>query len=476
MTCNNRFVAHLICVAAMASSIVGLTHSATAQTNRKTFLPVMYRDAPERPSIFGIHFDFGPATPTTVGFDRLTTSRSSWSRLQPGLRWSLVESVEGTYNWNAVAELDAQLLDLAQRQVKVTLVVNQAPAWALAVANQYCGPVRPDKYAKLAAFFAEVVKRYSAAPYGVEYYEFGNEEDAAFRTDGTENRSLFGCWGNPADTATYGGRAYGEALKAVYAAAKQAVPSAKIMVGGLLMDCIPAAKPSCNEAKFIDGLLDGSSGSFDGISFHAYDVVQGVTPLGRYAWTGYGTTQENGPILIAKSRYLRERLAARNISGKFLMNTEVGLVVFGGTLAGTFPQPERELTKAYYVAQAYSAAIHEELVANIWFELRGWNGSGLIDSNGNDTKAMTAFKHARNVIGSASKLAVITSADLGGTPNVLGYKLSRNGRQVWVVWSRDGVARTATVAQTPANVTDALGATVSKTAIPISVNPVYIEF
>jgi hypothetical protein len=169
-------------------------------------------------------------------------------------------------------------------------------------------------------------------------------------------------------------------------------------------------------------------------------------------------------------------LAARNISGKFLMNTEVGLVVFGGTLAGTFPQPERELTKAYYVAQAYSAAIHEELVANIWFELRGWNGSGLIDTNGNDTKAMTAFKHARNVIGSASKLAVITSADLGGTPNVLGYKLSRNGRQVWVVWSRDGVARTATVAQTPANVTDALGATVSKTAIPISVNPVYIEF
>jgi hypothetical protein len=468
-------------VTAVSIALVGVQFQAASKVaaqgggDRKYFLPVTFKDNPVQVTSFGIHYEpvKNPAGVDVIG--KIGSSGSTWTRVQPGLLWKDIEAVEGTYDWSKAAALEEQLRFFASKNIKVLLWIQHTPEWAQRFSNQFCGPVKPEKFGRMNAFFVEAVKRYSAAPYNVEYFEFYNEPDAAFKTPGTPNYEVFGCWGNSSD-ATYGGRDYGLALKSVHDAVKAAVPSAKVLVGGLLMDCLPQFRAGCNEAKFIDGMLDGAGASFDGISFHGYDVVNGVTPLGRYGWPGYGSTQDAGPVLVTKARYLRERMAAKNITGKFLMNTEVGIVVFGGTSAGIFPQPERELTKAYYVAQAYSAGIHEDLKANVWFEINGWNGSGLIKTDGSDALAFTAFRHALKTLGNASRLSVVSSADLGGVPNVLGYKLNRNGKQVWVVWSRDGVARTATLAQTPANVTDALGVAVSKTAIPISVNPVYIEF
>ncbi len=241
-------------VAALAAASAALTAPGTisnAQTGgKKNYLPLMYRDFPAPPTVFGIHYDFGPSGAlTTTQFDRLTDTASSWTRLQPGLRWSLVEATEGTYDWSVVAPLEEQLRNLASRNVKISLVINQTPSWAQQIPNKYCGPVKPAKFARMGAFFAEAVKRYSVAPYNVEYFEFQNEPDAFYIDNGTEDRSLFGCWGNTSD-AFFGGREYGAALKVAYQAAKQANPRIKFMVGGLLMDCDPAVKVAVSQANF----------------------------------------------------------------------------------------------------------------------------------------------------------------------------------------------------------------------------------
>jgi hypothetical protein len=242
-----------------------------------------------------------------------------------GLIWSDVEPNEGARNWSAVAALEAELIEAARLKFKVILIVRRTPKWAQKYPGVFCGPIRSDKMEAFGRFMGDAVTRYSAPPYNIKYWEIWNEPDSG-GTDPNGDRG-WGCWGEQADPY-YGGRYYALALKAAYPDIKAADPGSQVVVGGLLANCDPIKPPSgrdCKQSKFLEGILvAGGAPYFDGISFHTYDCYYYPGAYGSENWhSAWNTT---GPLLITKARFLRGVLGARGVTGKFMMDTELGLL------------------------------------------------------------------------------------------------------------------------------------------------------
>jgi hypothetical protein len=463
MKINSKRIALLaLSVAGVLFAQLGGLHSSLAQTSVKRYLPAVMREFPAPPTIFGVGVN------NAESIASLKELGAVWTRL-PGLNWQDVEPTEGARNWSAVQTFEDDIKAHTAQGIKVILIIQRAPTWARKIPTSACGPVNPAKYVAMGKFIEDAIRRYAVAPFNIEYFEFWNEPDAP-QPGGAPPNDGFGCWGLDSDPL-FNGREYGSALKVAYEASKRANPTVKVLNGGLLMENASGVR-----SKFFEGMLQTAGGSFDGVSFHAYDNINdnpgaGDVSVGRYSWRDF-SNQSNGPALVAKTRFLKQRLAAAGITGKFFMNTEVAIIKFGASLSGSaFTVPSREQTKANYVPQSYAAAIAEGLVANIWYDLGGWNGSGLIN-----TQAYTAMKVAQAKLGRAVYLGPVTAADVGGAQNVLGYKFSVNGKQMWVAWTHDGVERGVTFGQAPSAVTDPVGQSIGTTGVKLGVKPLYIEF
>jgi hypothetical protein len=203
------------------------------------------------------------------------------------------------------------------------------------------------------------------------------------------------------------------------------------------------------------------------VSFHAYDYYQGHSgPYSNANWqSAWNTT---GPVLIAKAQFIQSLLSQYGVSGKFLMNTELAILCDSCN-----NNPAFETTKAYYVAQAYAAAIAQGLRANLWYSLLGWNNSGLLNADLSSRPAYTAFQFGRNELRDAAFVREITTY-----AGVKGYEYNRGDRRIWVIWSLDGIAHPVTPSPAPLAACDAQGSCITNPSLPISVtlDPLYLEF
>ena len=156
--------------------------------------------------------------------------------------------------------------------------IQMTPDWAQKVPPYACGPIRADKFDAFADFVAQVVAHFGPkSPYGVRYWQIGNEPDVAPGEIGPD--SVFGCWGDPADPY-FGGGHYAEMLQVVYPHVKAADPGAVIVMGGLLAECDPqTTQPGngcLNETRwksglFFEGVMQAGGGAyFDVASIHSY--------------------------------------------------------------------------------------------------------------------------------------------------------------------------------------------------------------
>jgi hypothetical protein len=410
-------------------------------------------------------------------------SGATWTRID-AFHWDMIEPANSTpseYAWSEVKE-DA-LMAAAEAGAETIAVIQFTPYWAQKYPGFSCGPVAEEAWGDFAEFVGEVVSRYSQAPYDVRYWEIGNEPDIDHRL--VPGNSVYGCWGEQGDPY-YGGEFYGEMLKAVYPAIKGADPDARLLVGGLLMDCDPHNPPEtapgsgtlkdCTPSRFLEGILEAGAGdAFDGVSFHAYDYYYGAA--GSYGNEGWrSSSAENGPALIAKTNYLKALLDSYGNGDKELLNTEVA-VLCGRD--GTEPVCKAEDfadSKAYYVAQSMAAALAEGLTANVWYSLTGWRGSGLVDGNGQPTPAYRAFQFAEEALEGAT--LVETVEDFTG---VAGYKFMNKGKGVWLVWSMDGEAHKIQLPSAYQFAYDVFGEPVdaqkqSKEEFEVTSAPVYLEW
>ena len=239
--------------------------------------------------------------------------------------WEEVEPTEGARNWSALATLEQNMKAASRNDFSPVVLVRRTPSWAQQVSGKPCSPITVDKLDEFAAFMTDLVNRYKGWPYNVKYWELWNEPDIDPDDPGLLSPYKWrGCWGDDSDSVGYGGGTYAEMLKVVYPAIKSADPNAKVIVGGLLLDCNPDLYAGCEPSKFLKGILDNGGGNyFDGVGFHSYDYYNNV--LGRYGSAGWNSYWDvTGPVVIAKSNYLRSLLddPAYGLSGKFLINLE----------------------------------------------------------------------------------------------------------------------------------------------------------
>jgi hypothetical protein len=462
---RNRIVCLVLTltVALVTSSATSATR-VTAQTLVPTSPPRVTRPpAAPRPSIVGIEV----AALTDANAQLLRGAGAVWVR-RNALQWAVVEPEEGARNWAAVSVLEQEMQIAAKRGLRVILIIRDTPGWAQRNAGLACGPIRADKMAAFGAFVRDAVARYSAKPFGVTHFEIWNEPDV--QTGLIAGDSPFGCWGDSNDPF-YGGGYYAEALKAAYPQLKAANPQAQLVLGGLLLGCNPDNPPAnaaCPEGRFFEGVLSAGGGNYlDVVNFHGYDYWD-VAP-GKYSNANWNSTSiANGPVVIAKARFLKSVMERYGVTGKSLFNTESAM------LCGKCPQipAEYEQTKAAYVPQAYAAAQAEGLAVNMWYSLEGWRGTNLIDGAGKPLPAYTALQVASTNLGKATFVGNKTDY-----PGVWVYEFTNGGKRLWVAWSPDGQPKPMTLPRAPTRAFDALGKRITPAAqMTVDANPIYLEW
>jgi hypothetical protein len=474
---NTRIMFALAAMALMALLAAPLMENAgllkpspvSAATLKKIYIPLALRSFPNV-SIFGAALDHITAS---GGLDRMEDANISWTRPQ-GIEWSSVEATKGVYNWSALSTIDTELQNAANSGIKVVMLVHSTPEWARKYSGTgpSCGPMAADKISNFANFMKALVARYSVAPYNVKYWEIWNEEDVLYQ----DGNSGFGCWGDSIDTY-FGGGYYAQMLKAVYPQIKAADPQAQVLIGGLLMDCDPrggcaAVGHDSKPGMFLEGILrtSGAAAAFDGVSFHAYDYYWGAS--GVYINPNWVSTwNTTGPVLIAKTQFIKGLLTQYSASGKFLMNTEVALICGNTGLEPACTDGTYATTKAYYIAESYAAALGQGLKANIWYSVLGWRGSGLLDQSLNILPAYTSLAFARSEIRFSTYVRDVTEFS-----GVKGYEVDRGDRHIWVLWSLDGSTHTITLPSKPLAAYNSMGSSVTPHAsMDVTLNPLYLE-
>ncbi len=385
-----------------------------------------------------------------ASLDLVVQAGAYWVR-RNALNWSAIEPVEGDRKWEAVSALENELEAAAKRGLQMVLIVNSTPGWAQKAPGYYCGPVALEKLEAYKRFLADAVKRYSAPPYNVKYWELGNEPD--IDPSFVPPDSPYGCWGDNKDVF-YGGGYYAEMLKQVYPQIKAVDSQAQVLVGGLLMDCDPVTPPEgkdCTPSLFLEGILRSGGGDyFDGVSFHAYDYYSAPFEYGNSNWNS--NWDSTGPVLIAKTRYIRSLLAAYQHPDKLILNTEAGLICAKKEDDPVCQSEEFGLTKSYYIAQINTIAQAEGLSANIWYSLTGWRGTGLVELSGKPLPAFDAYRKNAAVLQGATSVRSVNEIE-----GVRGYEIIRPGERIWILWSIDGKDHPYSIVEKPASVFDVFG-------------------
>jgi len=430
----------------------------------EVFLPFTTRSYTNQPTIFGVHLE---KITTRGGLDYFANRYTSWARKD--FSWDLVEPVEGQRYWDAYVNLDDELQKAYQSDIRVIGTIGITPSWAIKDGFA-CGAIAPEKLAAFGQFVYDLVQRYKAAPYNMEYWEMYNEPDVV---------GWLGCWGDEQDPY-YGGRYYAEMLKVAYPQIKAADPDAQVLFGGLLLDCNPYDPPAgktCIPGKFLEGALINNAGPyFDGVSFHAYDYYRlqyGVYDNGNF-FSAWNTT---GPILTAKANYIRFLLNKYGYPGKYLINSEIALLCDLCSDDSIY-YTDFERTKVNYIVNAYSDALAVGLKANIWYSVKGWRNSELLNSNLTPRLSYDAYLFASKKLGWAEYVGPVTPELLGGVSGLKGHKFKTlEGKGLWTLWSLDGFDHIVTLPGTPKQIWDGLGQAITVTnPLTVTLMPLYIDW
>jgi hypothetical protein len=441
--------------------------------------PVAQASPKQTDSVFGVQVD--PEISSKYGLDVIVPpeTQTHWVR-DVSVDWSQVEPSKGDRVWSGLDETLLEWQNAVNGGLTPILMVRGVPTWArpAGTVDHLCSPIKESEFDEFADFVDDVMTDAQSplSSFDLIYWELFNEPDIA-PTPGNKDATWHDCWGDAGDPY-YGGETYGQMLQEVYPVIKANEPGAQVLVGGLLLDCDPDNPPDgkdCTPAKFLEGILVNGGANdggdyFDGVSFHSFDYY--FNQLGDYRngnWhTAWNTT---GPSTVAKANYLQDLLAEYGYGDKFLMNTESALLFCDGCSSDA----TYETTKAYYLVQAYAAAIAEELMANIWFDVHGeWftRLTGLVDIDTLEPlPAYYAYQFASQELEGAQYVQDVTAYT-----GVTGYVFDLGDRIVSVIWSRDGQDHEITLPETPSAIYDVDGDTVTAVSdVTVGLMPLYIE-
>ncbi|NNJ11435.1 hypothetical protein EKD04_013945 [Chloroflexales bacterium ZM16-3] len=386
--------------------------AAPAQNTAATtqlFLPLVSTSATD--SIFGIEM---ARLDAANGLGLVTTSGTVWVR-RNALRWRDIEPVRGGgYTWDnpQVQVIEQELIRANELGLRVILIVRGSPTWAVAPYDSGCAPINPAAYADFARFMAALVQRYSAQPYGVRYWEIGNEPDAPISPD-----NVYGCWGQQ-DDPYYGGQAYGEMIKVVVPAMKAVNPAIKILNGGLLLDHpYIEGDPSTNAGRFFEGILTTSAGRYlDIISFHTYFY---------YNLPGQPT---HGPSIDWRVAYLRDLLRRYQLPEMPMIRSETALLCYDVT-------PECRWAQADSVGRMFARSARDGMLATVWYvyDNDSFHNTAMIEPGSIWVPRPTyfAYRHAASLLSGSRYVGPIPGLSAAAE----GYLFTRGTQQIYIYWT-----------------------------------------
>jgi hypothetical protein len=350
--------------------------SSPDQSDLTLYLPIIFNNYD---STLGIS-PFGVQVYSAGFLGALQASRSSWARVPIG--WRSVEPIltkPPTYNWSGADNLIGNLLSTPGLNLIVT--INDAPEWALVNPGAPDGPIKPEYLANFAAFLHAAVERYdgdgvSDAPGSpiVRHWELYNEPD----------------WGSTSYKPRWGnyGAEYAQMLSVVYPAMKSANPATQVAMGGIAHDWfIENGGPFVR--SFLDDVLAAGGGNyFDLMNFHYYPAFRAV----------YAT---QGPGLIEKTAYIRNKLAQHGIHNRPMIITEAGW--HSNNDPG---HPSSHAIQARYIVQLFTHAIAADTDFMIWWMLHDAGGgypydTGLVTRFGAEKPAMAVYQRAVDKLSTA---------------------------------------------------------------------------
>jgi hypothetical protein len=410
-----RSFAFALLLALITMMLAAPAQSAQVGPPYQLSLPVLGNGGPR--GLLGVETSAITASRDVAG---LVAMGPGWVR-RSGLRWADVQPTAASgYRWDApsVQALDAELRTAAQQDLRVVMTIHGSPAWAVDPFGVDCAPINPAYYGEFARFLAAAVQRYSAPPYNIHHWEIGNEPDAfVFTSD-----SPFGCWGRPQEEL-YGGQAYGDMLKRVYPAIKQADPSAQVLLGGLLLEA--PYDPNTGQGRsgrFLEGVLSAGAGnSFDILAYHSYSYYDG-TP------DGTAGTQDWKPA------YLRALLTRYGLD-KPLFNTE-------GALLCLQPSAACAEAQAHAMGRLYVRGLRDNLMGLIWYlyDSDSFRSTALVDPTTptQHRAAYAAFAQAASALSGYQYAEPVAGLPAG----VEAHRLVMGDRSTIVLWSNTPTAIT----------------------------------
>lgn len=446
-----------------------------AEPGSPVYLPLILQNYPY-PTYMGV--DMFSITSGRGGLQWVLETDTRWVR-RNGLLWSKVESEQGVYDWNQVATLEQELINAADHGLQVILIVRSTPQWAQETPGYSCGRIKSEALQAFGDFLYEAVWRYSVPPFNVKYWQIWNEPDAPIMPGFANQDSFYGCWGN-ADEDYYGGEYYSRVLQVVYPRMKEANPTVKVVLGGLLLFC-DVNLDSCGDnpnGLYFEGILRGDGGdSFDLAALHAYDYYWGMA--GKFGNPGWGSRWSGEVAPVIKARYLRSLMERYGVD-KPIIASEIALTCGFTGFEPSCLEPEYENAKAYYVAQSFAATLAEGLEASIWYSLNAsWGGTQLANKDGTTRPAYDAYKVVKAKLDGATFVRRLRENYEG----LNGFEFINHQRRIWLVWTAreenyNPLPVTIQLPSTPAAISDVFGnpIEVSGNELTVFVMPLYIEW
>jgi streptogramin lyase len=375
-------------------------------------LPLMFRDYPPPPPIFGVQ-TYWPAD-DAHGLQEMVDARTEWLRIQ--LHWSAVEPDDVSpqdYNWT---RYDTWFGNLYTAGIRPVVNVDGNPDWA---AQYPAGPLYPEHMEDLVEFVGAMVERYDGdgvddAPGSpvVNHWEFYNEED---NSSVLLAEAGYGYWG-------HNGAGYADLLRQVWPVIKAANPSARVLMGGIAYERFLETDGGPYVRQFLDDFLAAGGGAYiDIFNFHYY-------PNWEDRWAPYGQG------VIGKTNFLRDKLASYGVY-KPIACTEIG----------NHSDPSRggnDELQSRYVVQAFVRSMAADLVIVNWFAWRDITQGfpylyGLLDEHYEPKPAYYAFETLTSRLSGMRYQRTLT-LDETGTSDIEGYVFGRGQEMVYVVWTNDG--------------------------------------
>lgn len=375
------------------------------------------------------------------------------SDLQPGMArmgnqisWrSLQPNEGGPIAWELLATFEEELRGMKENGIRPLVIIKDSPYWALDPqraldANDEltsCGPIAADKFDDFAAFIQQVVNRYKTDEFNVHDWELGNEPDV----DPTKvpRDYLFGCWGDIDDEDYYGGAYYGEMLKAVTPAIRQADTRARVWIGGLLLDRPEAQNPDLNgyPERFFRGILASDAAPyFDVVPYHWYAAYfDYLVPGTAYDWdiaVSNGWSSWGGGT-VGKARYLRQIMAEYGVNKPVVLN-ESGFGCIPSTTYLYCDDPDDRFweSQATHLVRFFVRSQSEGIDSFVWYTLNGpgWRNTGLLDGSQQPRKVYNTYQYLSQKLHYARYQNTIDYR-----PGIEAYEFRINSHRVHVLWA-----------------------------------------